>query len=183
MTFVPIRPNLLSAIDRMPCVGAATNPAKRCARRLWSIIVDGDERIRAGANPLPDSVFAGFGLAIAAQLALEKNPDTNKRRIAIDLMRSSLLCILSFLFGSVYLMTAPLVWHGFLKALVVNASFFFLVLGTVYLVRSIGALAAIGFGLPKNWMVRFVARWTIGMVAAVAIFTAIVFLATFAGFW
>ena len=130
-----------------------------------------------------DSVFAGFGLAIAAQLALEKEPEPEKRRIAIDLMRASLLSILSFLFGIVYLMTAPMFWQGFLKALVVNASFFFLILSTFYLVRSIGALAAIGFGLPETWVGRFVVRWTIGTVAAVAIFTAIVYLATLAGLW
>ena len=130
-----------------------------------------------------DSVFAGFGLAIAAQLALEKEPDQEKRRIAIDLMRSSLLSILSFLFGIVYLMTAPMFWEGFLKALIVNASFVFLILGTIFLVRSIGALATVGFGLPANWVVRFIVRWTAGILAAVAIFTALIFLATFAGYW
>ena len=129
-----------------------------------------------------DSVFAGFGLAIAAQLALEKEPDADKRHIAIDLMRSSLLCVLSFLFGIVYLMTASVLWQGFLKALVVNASFVFLIVGTVFFVRSIGALATIGFGLPTTWVVRFIVRWTIGIVAGVAVVTAILFLATFAGY-
>ena len=74
-------------------------------------------------------------------------------------------------------------WEGFLKALVVNASFVFLTLGTVYLVRSIGALATIGFGLPVTWVGRFIVRWTAGILAAVAIFTAIIFLASFAGYW
>ena len=78
-------------------------------------------------------------------------------------------------------MTAPMFWEGFLKALVVNASFVFLILGTVYLVRSIGALATIGFGLPANWVSRFIVRWTVGILAAVAMFTAIIFLASFAG--
>jgi hypothetical protein len=130
-----------------------------------------------------DSVLAGFGLAIAAQLALEKEPDADKRRIDLDLVRSSLLSILSFLFGIVYLMTAPMFWEGFLKALVVNASFAFLILSTVYLVRSISALATIGFGLPANWVVRFIVRWTAGILAVVALFTALIFLATFAGYW
>ena len=130
-----------------------------------------------------DSVFAGFGLAIAAQLALEQNPDTDKRRIAIDLMRSSLLCILSFLFGIGYLMAAPLFWQGFLKAFVVNASFVFLLAGTVYLIRSVGALATIGFRLPASWVNRLLIRWTIGVLAAVAIATALIFWATSAGVW
>ena len=79
------------------------------------------------------SVLAGFGLVIAAHLALEKDPDHGKRRIAIDLVRSSLLPILSFLFGITYLMTVPLVWHGFLKALVANTSLVFLVIATALL--------------------------------------------------
>ena len=129
-----------------------------------------------------DSVLAGFGLAIAAQLALEKDPDPGKRRIAIELMRSSLFAILSFLFGITTLMTVPFFWQGFLKALVANTSFFFLVVATVYFVRSIGELATIGFGLEPKWVVRFIIRWTAGMLAAAAIYTALIFLATFAGY-
>jgi hypothetical protein len=130
-----------------------------------------------------DSVFAGFGLAIAAQLALEQHPDIDKRQIAIDLLRSSLLCILSFLFGIGYLMAAPVFLQGFLKALVVNASFVFLIAGTVYLVRSVGALATIGFQLPASWVTRLLIRWTLGVLAAVAVATALIFWATIAGIW
>ena len=129
-----------------------------------------------------DSVLAGFGLAIAAQLALEKDPDPGKHRIAMDLMRSSLFAILSFLSGITTLMAFPSIWQGFLKAVVANTSFFFLVIATVYFVRSIGELATAGFGLEPTWVVRFIIRWTVGILAVAAVYTAIIFLATVAGY-
>jgi hypothetical protein len=128
------------------------------------------------------SILAGFGLAIAAQLALERDTDRAKREIAIDLMRSSLLCVLSVIVGIVYLTMIPVGFNAYLKALLIIASTISLIVAIVYFVRSIDHLATIGFGLSKSWVVRFLVRWTVFVLMLASIATALIYWAVVAGY-